>query len=84
MSLFHAEVFQNAGGYLDIDLIDTSPKSDCRLWVLTKTQEGDLYAVLRRSPDRDADFDDGVALPPKAVLMLALAAGDLLKTEIVQ
>lgn len=50
--------------YLDIECVDSSAKADLRSWHITiNCDEGTVHGILRRSPDTETPFDDGVELP---------------------
>jgi len=54
--------------FIDIVCVDGSAKRDLRSWHITIDRDAaTAYGVLRRSPDTETAFDDGVNLPPRMV-----------------
>jgi len=65
---FKIESTSRNGQYLDIECVDGSAKRDLRSWHITiDCDEGAAHGILRRSPDTETAFDDGVDLPPRMV-----------------
>jgi len=68
---FEIESTSCEGEFIDIVCVDGSPKADLRSWHITINRDGwpaaTAHGVLRRSPDTETAFDDGVDLPPRMV-----------------
>ena len=81
MAVWQIESTSRNGEYLDIECVDGSAKRDLRSWHITIDRDAaTAHGILRRSPDIETPFDDGVDLPQKMVsLILGAIALDTLE-----
>ena len=81
MTVWQIESTSRHGEFIDIECLDGSAKRDLRSWHITiDCVNGTVYGILRRSPDIETPFDDGVDLPQKMVsLILGAIALDTLE-----
>jgi hypothetical protein len=71
------------GGYLDLEVVDCSPKSRRRNWILSIDRENYAasYATLQRSETDDSEFDRDVTLPRRMFLWLAISTATHIRSR---
>jgi len=73
---FEIESTSRHGEFIDIECVDGSAKRDLRSWQISiDCDEGTAQGILRRSPDTETAFDDGVDLPPRLVRLILKSIG---------